>query len=145
MLANKENRDRHHLAAALEGWAVASWYVLPAADSQLALKLTSMDLPDKRIVLSRTKAATVNGYLVNAFTMHSSDHNHIKDRKHCLMSDGVNDKLRAAAENYSLAEQGALEMEVSLKLARLFTFLSERTFAHKGTNIFFNYDKRKSH
>lgn len=112
------------------GWAAASFCVLPAADSQLALKLTALDDPSRRIILTRTKAASLNGYLVNGFNLHVPEH--AKDRKHCLTSDAIYDKLRLAASAYSQAERGDLELEVSLKLARLFIFLGDRILAHKG-------------
>ncbi|XP_055345453.1 protein brunelleschi-like [Paramacrobiotus metropolitanus] len=123
-------KETVHLAAALEGWAAASWYVLPSSDPTLALRVAALDRSDTRIVLTRTRAASLNGYLVNAFNFNLADLP--KDRKLCLNAEGIYDKLKAAAHSYAVGEMGTYEMEVSLKLARLFTFLGEKIKAHKG-------------
>ncbi|GAV03333.1 hypothetical protein RvY_13774 [Ramazzottius varieornatus] len=123
-------KDFLQLGTALEGWAAASWCVLPAADPQLALKLTAMDDSKRRIILTKAKAASLNGYLVNGFNMNLLEQS--KDRKSCLLSDAIYDKLRQAAAHYSSMELGQFEMEVSLKSARLFIFLGDKILGHKG-------------
>lgn len=108
--------------------------MLPAADPQLALKLTAMDDPKRRIILTKAKAASLNGYLVNGFNMNLLEQS--KDRKSCLLSDAIYEKLRQAAAHYSSVELGQFEMEVSLKSARLFIFLGDKILGHKGSHMF---------